>query len=781
MKYYLKFNKLTYLPFLLIMFWNCQQMPVVQKEKTDIESYLYSNRPMPMDTVNSLQYKWDHKEIMDSIIVDHMESLDDWEMTTVVGKKNVAAITLSKERVYEGNTAIKFVSPTKLPFKLKDGQRYWEWQLLTRKFNKQDFSKYNRISVQIYPEFKGHRKLYLMMILHNEGNVPDKYFRDGIHTFMLKNYQWNKVVMEIPHLPHDKVTGISLVYRLQGNECDAADTITYYADKLAFESVKVDHYEGWDTSDAISFCHTGYNLESKKTAFTSLTDIKKFKIINLVTNKIVLEKKAATQTSQVGTFTVFDFSEIKTPGVYKIIAGNIESKSFPIRNDVWLPSLEKTINLFFTERCGYELPGIHKVCHSDWYTIFKGDTIPMNGGWHDAGDLSQSYANTSEAVGILFKLARKYQLKNEKLSKRLIEEGMWGLNWLHKNRFAAGQRIYWTTIDNWSDGKIGNFDDLQSPRTSIKNDIYYGILADAEASQTIKTIDPKLAEKCKQFAIEDWQLVEKENGRWNTERLSLALMAGVKLVELTGSQQIKNEIIDYADQLMACQQKELMKWKIPLNGFFYKDKTSSILFGYKHHVFVASPIIGIVELCRLFPKHEKYPHWFESVQLYAKYLRSISQITGPYHMIPANVYKLGTDEDVQIKNGIKMDENYYLRMFPVWQQFRGNTAIELSHGIGLAYANQLLKDPELKSICQSQLEWIVGKNPFNQSLMFGEGYDFAPQYSVMCGDIVGGLPVGILTNGDRDVPYWQASVFCNYKEIWVHPSTRWLELLESIN
>jgi len=65
--------------------------------------------------------------------------------------------------------------------------------------------------------------------------------------------------------------------------------------------------------------------------------------------------------------------------------------------------------------------------------------------------------------------------------------------------------------------------------------------------------------------------------------------------------------------------------------------------------------------------------------------------------------------------------------------------------------------------------------------MYGEGYDFSPQYAVFTGDVTGDLPVGILTKGDRDVPYWKASVLHNYKEIWVHPSYRWLELLDCMD
>jgi hypothetical protein len=61
--------------------------------------------------------------------------------------------------------------------------------------------------------------------------------------------------------------------------------------------------------------------------------------------------------------------------------------------------------------------------------------------------------------------------------------------------------------------------------------------------------------------------------------------------------------------------------------------------------------------------------------------------------------------------------------------------------------------------------------------MYGEGYDYAPQYTAMSGDIVGSLPVGIMMPGDDDFPFWPAANCWAYKEVWVHPASRWLWIL----
>jgi hypothetical protein len=99
----------------------------------------------------------------------------------------------------------------------------------------------------------------------------------------------------------------------------------------------------------------------------------------------------------------------------------------------------------------------------------------------------------------------------------------------------------------------------------------------------------------------------------------------------------------------------------------------------------------------------------------------------------------------------------------------------------MASANHLLNDPEMHAISLAQLEWMLGRNPFSQSLMYGEGYNFSPQYAAFTGDITGGLPVGILTRDDLDIPYWKTSVLHNYKELWGQPAFRILELLDYLN
>jgi len=127
-----------------------------------------------------------------------------------------------------------------------------------------------------------------------------------------------------------------------------------------------------------------------------------------------------------------------------------------------------------------------------------------------------------------------------------------------------------------------------------------------------------------------------------------------------------------------------------------------------------------------------------------------------------------------------MGDGYYLKTFPVWFSRRGNYGVLLSQTKALSTAARLRQDKAATDLAQKQLEWIVGRNPFVQSTMWGEGYDFAQQYSVSSGDIAGSLPVGMMTRGDGDAPYWPPQNCYVYKEVWVHSSARWLWIMEDV-
>ena len=131
-----------------------------------------------------------------------------------------------------------------------------------------------------------------------------------------------------------------------------------------------------------------------------------------------------------------------------------------------------------------------------------------------------------------------------------------------------------------------------------------------------------------------------------------------------------------------------------------------------------------------------------------------------------------------MKNGVRLNERYYFRNFPVWTTGRGHSSAILSKAIGLAAIAGYLDDRDLLNLSYRQFGWFLGLNPFNQSLMWGEGYRYQALYNPLIGNIVGAIPVGIHTKFNRDVPYWPSDNWHNPKEIWVHSTSDYLWLMD---
>ena len=132
----------------------------------------------------------------------------------------------------------------------------------------------------------------------------------------------------------------------------------------------------------------------------------------------------------------------------------------------------------------------------------------------------------------------------------------------------------------------------------------------------------------------------------------------------------------------------------------------------------------------------------------------------------------------QFKDGNDLGNEYMLRTFPIYYDalFHGNTNIHMSSTWALAEASRLRNDLKGMQLVGKQFQWLFGANPFSQSLMYGEGYDFAPHFAYCLKDLVGALPVGMDCMSGDD-PHWSATNTATYKEIWVEPVNRFMGAL----
>jgi hypothetical protein len=790
-----------------------------------LSGFYLAREPMQANFRDSAMYRWLNKKVLDKRTLDNMESLDNWRTFTTSGVEivdarkviktkdssgSVATIELSKEFVHEGNQSLLMTTPVRLDGPAPKNGRGWGRSGVRRLFNGEDWTAYNRISIWIYPDLPGFYTAALDCQLSNDGNVklPAIFGQEGQTSLVLKNHQWNHVVWEIGNVARDEITSFELSYGLSGNYPEEADKIKFYFDQMELEKVEADKIEGWDVwSGRISYPHTGYQTGAQKTAIANNIDAKEFKLVS-DKGTVVLTKPIEKVTSQIGSFQVMDFTEVRTPGTYILKAGTAVTKPFKIDADPYEETVWKALNFFYAERCGMEIPGVHGREHEDWVCVHGNKRMVINGGWHDAGDMTQSAEGTEEITYSLLSMAEKLRANNNNpaLYGRVLEEAKWGLDWILKTRFGDGYRNTGSTNSRRTNNIIGDDDDIVSTAQNSPLMNFEAATVEAIGYRLFKGIDPhfaayalKTAESDWKFAAEGMSSVKPSKDIWRTtfdsnnvedELPSQAILSSVALWKATGDKKYAGMATELAPVIINAQQRSRPDWDTPLTGFYYTSSAKERILHYCHRGREQAPTMALSSLCDAFPDNPDWMKWYSAVTLYSEYLKTISKYTAPYNMMPASVY---TDTEYmhvpesrresfhrQVLKGIPLGKGHYLRLFAVWMDYRGNFGTILPQAQALASAAHLRGDLASAQIAEHQLEWIIGRNPFAQSTMYGEGYDYTLLYTPSSGDIVGALPVGIQTRDDEDVPYWPVQSMWTYKEIWSHPVTNWIWLLKDI-
>lgn len=140
-----------------------------------------------------------------------------------------------------------------------------------------------------------------------------------------------------------------------------------------------------------------------------------------------------------------DFSACEEPGAYRVRAsiGGADGVSYPfaIGSDLlFRETAPSVVDFFFVQRCGFAVPGWHGACHLDDAKLPDGTRRDLSGGWHSAGDYNKitweygdggvayALARAAEAaVGVLGLLDRD----GDGLAD-VLDEAWWGAKYLAK-------------------------------------------------------------------------------------------------------------------------------------------------------------------------------------------------------------------------------------------------------------------------------------------------------------------------------------------------------------
>jgi endoglucanase len=427
--------------------------------------------------------------------------------------------------------------------------------------------------------------------------------------------------------------------------------------------------------------------------------------INKPVASIPLQPEALDSVTQ-DTVATIDFSSVTQPGTYYLQLGKLKSVPFTIGTDIYKQPLVTLLRSYYLQRCGMEIDdpvtGIsHPPCHlkdatmahQDQYNV-AAKLIPTVGGWHDTGAYNKYVATSTVTIARLLSLYEEYPdlFPDNQLSipesgnniSDLLDEMKFSLDWLLKMQRPDGAVYRKLSGKTWPVGLAPNEDTqpryiygISTPETAK----FAAVMA--IASRNYQSLDAELATKYLTAAESAWQYLQKQ------KKMQVDWVEG----DDTGSDKYlasdfdreASLTTDVDDRLWAATELYITTGKPDFADYFadHLKEIDYTLFEWKNPAPLA--LVNYLRQNRQ-PTSEKLV-----TQIKTKIQQRADLILGKVNQ---SIYKLA---------------NYRF----IW----GSNKMAAEEGITLVYAYQLTKNPDYLTAAINQLDYLLGRNHFNQTFI----------------------------------------------------------------
>jgi hypothetical protein len=461
-----------------------------------------------------------------------------------------------------------------------------------------------------------------------------------------------------------------------------------------------------------------------------------------------------------------DFSSLDAAGAYRVEAtlGGSRGESAPFRVDdraTFRTTVSAVLDYFRASRYTNEADRRIRIFDTQRY-------VDVWGGWKDAGGdngkyLSHlSYANffnPQQTALVAWALAKSYATvpdlyKEENLDGTVIAEVLWGADYLHRLLDPEGY-FYLTVFDRWGEpgaermvvGYVG-IDGVYTKgyKAGFREGAGIAIAALARASQLSKAGGAKgefpaqqyLADARKGFAhLEQHNLEYVDDGKENIIDDYTALVAATELHEATGEAAYLESARRRADNLNERMTKD---------GWFISDDGSR---PYYHGAEAGFPVVALVYYLDIERDAQRIARVRETIRTALEHQLALDRATAnPFNYARQNfrIYKEGKPGD-RVLDGFFMphaNETGY------WWQ--GESARLSSLATAAVLGGRLVAPDrqgaygvraDLARFAQNQLDWTLGRNPYDICLLYGFGARNVPDAESAGQHVKGGISNGI--------------------------------------
>jgi Glycosyl hydrolase family 9/Cellulase N-terminal ig-like domain len=563
--------------------------------------------------------------------------------------------------------------------------------------------------------------------------------------------------------------------------------------------------------------HVGYETQSEKQALvvgTTQDHPQKFSLIDTVTGQAVFSG-SLTDAGQVHAwegrkFWVADFSSWKKPGHYAIETrtdkGEAVSSSFDIDDDLLERSTLSNIVYYFK---GQRSSGL--IDQADRHLALPpGETgfVDVHGGWYDAtGDYGihlshqnlTSYFNPQQVPLVAWSLLKSYQSlvarKDDNFSeyeRRMLDEGLYGADFLVRMKRPDGS--FFESITSPGREKLPQDRIIGNPnwRTQIKKNASDsteniqqavgphayeasfrsggGMAIAALALASTMSIDGDFSRSTYlRTAEEAFRFLSAHNrellndGKENILDDYCALLAATELYRATRQQEYLAAADSRAAHLMArlvSEGKYRGSWRAD-------DGTRP----YFHPADAGLPVISLLEYAEIAAPEAKQKVR-ETVRRSLEFeLNVTAEVSNPFGYA-RQLVRMGSGE---VRSAFFFPHD--TEAAPWWQ---GENARLASLAAAARMAAPLFSDDaafqsRLQAYAWNQLHWILGRNPFDASMLIGSGHGNAPymffrsyKYTNAPGAIMNGVTSAL--NDEDGIAFNQGYAVTGQDEDW-----RWTE------
>ena len=420
---------------------------------------------------------------------------------------------------------------------------------------------------------------------------------------------------------------------------------------------------------------------------------------------IPLKQKTVDPVTQ-DVVAAIDFSSVTQPGTYYLEQKRLQSVPFEIGTDIYRQPLVTLLRSYYLHRCGVELEdpitGIsHPPCHLQDGIVARedpyhasGEAMFAVGGWHDSGAYSKYVATTTVTIARLLNLYQQVpdlfpdnhltipESGNGKSD--LLDEMEWGLNWLLRMQREDGAVYRKLSGAEWplnlapdEDTQLRYIYGISTPETAK----FAAVMA--IASRNWQSIDRPLAQKFLQSAQLAWQYLQTQ--------------PEMKIDEFEGDDTGSDRYLaseynleaslktDIDDRLWAATELYITTGQADFAEYVanHLERVNYTLFEWKN----PAPL-GLIN-------YLQQDNQTTSEELVTKIKAKIEQRAELIlNKVEQNAYHLANDRFIWGSNRMTAEE--------------GNT---------LVYAYQLTGKSEYLNAAIDQLDYLLGRNHFNQTFV----------------------------------------------------------------